>query len=52
MYKYLLESVEGVQWIGIGTFLLFFTTFCFAIIRTLLTKKKQVNYMANLPLED
>lgn len=52
MYKYLLESVEGIQWFGIITLLLFFGTFCLAILRTLLTKKKQVEYMANLPLED
>jgi len=52
MYKYLLESVEGIQWFAIVTLLLFFGTFCLAIIRTVLTKKKQIQYMANLPLED
>jgi hypothetical protein len=52
MYKYLLQSVEGIQWFGIITLLLFFGTFCLAIIRTILAKKKSVQYMANLPLED
>ncbi|MCB0525452.1 MAG: hypothetical protein R3A50_18215 [Saprospiraceae bacterium] len=52
MYKYLLESVDGIQWFGIGTLLLFFATFCVAIIRTILTKKKQSDYMASLPLDN
>jgi hypothetical protein len=52
MYKYLLESVDGIQWFGIITLLLFFGTFCLAILNTLLSKKKQVEYMAKLPLED
>lgn len=52
MYKYLLESVEGIQWFGIATLLLFFGTFCIAVLRALFTKKKQSQYMANLPLED
>lgn len=52
MYKYLLQSVEGIQWFGIITLLLFFGTFCAAIVRIMLTKKKQIDYMSNLPLED
>lgn len=52
MYKYLLQSVEGIQWFGIATLLLFFGTFCAAIIRIMLTSKKQIDYMSNLPLED
>jgi uncharacterized membrane protein YraQ (UPF0718 family) len=52
MYKYLLQSVEGIQWFGIVTLLLFFGTFCAAIIRIMLTNKKQIDYMSNLPLED
>lgn len=52
MYKYLLQSVEGIQWFGIVTLLLFFATFCGAIIRIMVTGKKQIDYMSNLPLED
>lgn len=52
MYKYLLESVEGIQWFGIGTLLLFFCTFCFAAIRAFMSKKEDMDRMANLPLED
>ena len=52
MYKYLLQSVEGIQWFGIGTLLLFFCTFCFAAIRAFISKKEDMDRMANLPLED
>lgn len=52
MYKYLLQSVEGIQWFGIVTLLLFFGTFCFAAIRAFLFRKEDVQHMANLPLED
>ena len=52
MYKYLLQSVEGIQWFGIATLLLFFTTFCVAVIRAYLGSKEEMQHMANLPLED
>jgi len=52
MYKYILQSVEGIQWFGIITLLLFFGTFCFAIIRAIFSKKEETQHMANLPLED
>ena len=52
MYKYLLQSVEGIQWFGIVTLLLFFGTFCFAAIRAIFSRKEDMQRMANLPLED
>lgn len=52
MYKYLLQSVEGIQWIGISTFLLFFCTFCAVTIRAFILKKDEMDRMAKLPLED
>lgn len=52
MVKYLLESVEGVQWFGIGSLLIFFCTFCFAAIRAFISKKDEMDRMAQLPLED
>ncbi len=52
MYKYLLESVDGIQCFGIGTFLLFFITFCVVTIRTFIFKKEDMDHMANMPLED
>lgn len=52
MYKYLLQSVEGIQWFGIATLLLFFGTFCFAIIRALIARKADMERMAGMPLDD
>lgn len=53
MYKYLLQSVEGIQWFGIATLLLFFTTFCIAFFRAyFLTDKSSLDAMAHKPLED
>ena len=53
MYKYLLESVDGIQWFGTGSLLLFFCTFCFAAIRAFLfSNKEEMEHMAQLPLED
>ncbi len=51
MYKYLLQSVEGIQWFGIATLLLFFTTFCVVAIRAFIFKKEDMDRMANMPLE-
>jgi hypothetical protein len=52
MYKYLLQSVDGIAWFGITTLLLFFITFCLAIIRVFFFKKETVEHIAGLPLED
>ena len=51
MYKYLLQSVEGIQWFGIGTLLLFFCTFCFTAIRAFISNKADMDRMASMPLE-
>lgn len=52
MYKYLLESVNGIQWFGISTLLLFFGVFLVAVIHTFLGKKEDMRHMAELPLKD
>lgn len=52
MYKYLLQSVDGIQWFGIGTLLLFFIIFCVAAIRAFIFKKEDMERMAKMPLED
>ena len=52
MYKYLLQSVDGIEWFGISTLLIFFGTFCVASIRAFISRKEEMQHMANLPLED
>jgi hypothetical protein len=52
MYKYILQSVDGIQWFGIVTLVLFFITFCAAAIRAFILPKKEMKRMASLPLND
>ena len=52
MYKYILESVNGVEWFGISALLLFFLTFCTVAIRAVLSGKQSNERMANMPLDD
>ncbi len=53
MYKYLLQSVDGIQWFGIVTILLFFSTFCLAFFRAFFfSNKEEMQAMARKPLED
>ncbi len=52
MYKYLLQSVEGIQWFGIGSLLLFFITFCTVAIRAFIFSKEEMDRMAQMPLND
>ncbi|MEI6411393.1 MAG: hypothetical protein WCR52_18535 [Bacteroidota bacterium] len=53
MYKYLLQSVDGVQWFGIAALLLFFCAFCFAFFRAFfLSDQKDMDYLAQLPLDE
>lgn len=52
MYKYILESLDGVQWFGIVALVIFFGVFCFAAISAALKSRKDTDRMARLPLED
>ena len=50
--KYLLESIEGLNWIAIVTLVFFFVLFVAIVYVTLAKRKSYNDYMANLPLED
>jgi hypothetical protein len=52
MYKYLLQSVEGIQWFGIIALLIFFGIFCFALARVFFSKNSDLDEIARLPLKD
>ncbi len=52
MYKYLLQSVENVNWFGITALLIFFSVFCVAVLRVFLCKKSKWEEQARIPLED
>lgn len=52
MYKYLLQSVEDVNWFGITALLIFFGVFCIVLFRVFFTKKSTWEAKARIPLED
>ena len=52
MYKYLLQSVDGIQWFGITALVIFFSTFCFALVRIAFSKKSNLDEIARLPLDE
>lgn len=52
MYKYILQSIEGINWLAILPLILFFTFFLITTIRVLRQKKSFTEHMAQLPLED
>ncbi len=52
MVKYILQSVEGIQWFGVAAFLIFFGVFCFALVRTWRSRKSDMDSYARIPLED
>ncbi|MCS7037408.1 MAG: hypothetical protein RMJ33_03490 [Saprospiraceae bacterium] len=52
MYKYLLQSVEHINWFGITALLIFFSVFCFVLLRVFFIKKSSWDAKARIPLED
>jgi ABC-type uncharacterized transport system permease subunit len=52
MYKYILESVNEINWLGIVPLLIFFTFFCVMLIVVMRTKKDHIRKMEQLPLEN
>lgn len=51
MYKYILESVNQINWLAIIPLLIFFIFFSVTIIRVIRKDKKFIDKMGNLPLE-
>lgn len=52
MYKYLLQSLDGIQLYGIVTLVLFFSVFCIAAIRAILADKQDTDRLARMPLDE
>ncbi len=52
MYKYILRSVEGVNWFDIGPTVFFFFAFCAVCVMAIFSKKSEMDRAARLPLED
>lgn len=52
MYKYILESVENINWLAAGTLVFFFLVFVGTTIWIMTRKKEFLDKMSNMPLED
>jgi cbb3-type cytochrome oxidase subunit 3 len=50
--KYLLDSIDGLNWIAIVILVFFFVLFVLIVFLTYTRKKSFNDYMARLPLED
>jgi len=52
MYKYILESVENLNWLAVVSLVLFFSIFVVSTIWIMTRKKDFIDKMSNMPLED
>ncbi|MEM9920292.1 MAG: cbb3-type cytochrome c oxidase subunit 3 [Bacteroidota bacterium] len=52
MYKYILQSVENLNWLAIIPMLIFMTIFLLSSYRILRRQRSFVDKMAALPLEE
>ena len=52
MYKYILDSVEQIDWLAIIPLLVFFTFFVGMLIQVIREKKSFIEKMEKLPLEE
>ena len=52
MYKYILQSIENINWLAIGPLIIFFVFFVLVTISTLVKKKSFIDHMGQLPLLD
>lgn len=53
MYKYILQSLDNIQWMGITPLVLFFVLFVVIILNTWHKKNREImNHMSALPLEE
>ena len=52
MYKYILQSIENINWLAIGPLIIFFTFFLLITIRAMRHSRQYVEKMENLPLEE
>ena len=52
MFKYLLQSVENMNWLAVFSLVLFFAIFLGSTIWIMTRKKDFIDKMSNLPLDD
>lgn len=52
MYKYILQSVENINWLAVASLIIFFVIFLVSAMWALMSKKDYIDKMSNLPLEE
>ena len=52
MYKYLLESINQINWLAIIPLLMFFSFFCVTVIQVMRKKKSDIQKLEQMPLND
>ncbi len=51
MYKYILQSIENINWLATGSLVLFFVVFVASAAWILTRKKEFIDKMSRMPLE-
>ncbi|MFT5167753.1 MAG: hypothetical protein ACI8P3_002991 [Saprospiraceae bacterium] len=52
MYKYILDSIDQIDWLAIIPLIIFFTFFVGTIIQVVREKKSFIEKMEKMPLEE
>ena len=52
MYKYLLQSVENINWLATSALVLFFLVFVVSTVWIMTRKKDFIDKMSNMPLDE
>lgn len=52
MFKYILQSADGIQWFAVAALLIFFGAFCVALFKTFASRKEEMDRIARIPLDD
>lgn len=52
MAKYILEQAGNINWMALFTLITFVTIFSVSVYMLFIKDKKEINHMAQLPLED
>ncbi len=52
MSKYILQSIENINWLAIMPLILFFVFFVVVTVRAILAKRTLMDQMSKLPLEE
>jgi cbb3-type cytochrome oxidase subunit 3 len=52
MYKYILQSVDNINWLAVASLVVFFVIFVVSALWAFMSKKEFVDKMAQMPLDD